>query len=216
MTLAVGKQRDKVLKTLHMCICNSVKATGKQKGIQSVSNRADSIQRTGCTTGRKDNKATWIFVTASCTPRADISNCKKQFPHLGLGEWKERSGITRTSELGREALHRLVHGPFGGCTPAAPAQTPKKVWLVGTGTSVGPWYGDAGKAERSWMLEPCMRLGERGLLMEAGNHRSIFPPSPPSEPPLTEPNGKGTGLGVWKSSLQSPSPGITAELKGSA
>lgn len=86
MTLAVGKERDKVLKTLQMCICSSVKATGKQKGIQSVSNRADSIQRTGCTAGRKDKKATWIFVTASCTPRADISKCKKQLPRLGLRE----------------------------------------------------------------------------------------------------------------------------------
>lgn len=30
MTLAVGKERDKVLKTLQMCICSSVKATRKQ------------------------------------------------------------------------------------------------------------------------------------------------------------------------------------------
>ena len=152
----------------------------------------DSIQRIGYTAERKD-KVTWIFVTASCTPRADISNCKKQLPHLGLGEQKESSGVTRTWELGGEVLRWLVHGPLVEALHTAPAQTPKKAWLVGAGASVEAWYGDAGKAERSWRLEV---WGEWGLLMEAGNQRSLVPPSNlPSEPPIDRTSREGNQLG---------------------
>lgn len=53
---------------------------------------------------------TRIFVTASCTPGDDISNFEKQLSCLELGKQKERSEVTRTWELGGQALCWLVHG----------------------------------------------------------------------------------------------------------
>ena len=136
---------------------------------------------------------------AAPTPRAQRMKGKK-WDYQDLRAWKRgpaQAGVWT----------------FGGCTPTAPAQTPKKVWLVGTGTSGVPWYGDAGKAERSQRLEPCMRLGE-----SSGCWWKLATIGPLSLLPVFHQNlhwqnlmnGKGTGLGVWKSGLQSPSPGITA------
>lgn len=96
-----------------------------------------------------DNKVTQIFITASCAPRANISNCK-QSPCLGLGEHKERSGVPRTWEREGEVSSWLALGPLRRPSPRTPAQLseavllskgrpPRKVWPVSVGASIGIW-----------------------------------------------------------------------------
>lgn len=114
-------------------------------------------------------------------------------------------------ELGGEVLRWLVHGPLVGALHTAPAQTPKKAWLVGAGASVEAWYGDAGKAERRW--RPVVG-GEWGLLMEVGNQRSLVPPSNlPSEPPINRTSREGNRLGCLGKTVESQPWYHRAELK---
>lgn len=84
---------------------------------------------------------------------------------------------------------------------------------MGAGASVGTWYGDAGKAERSWSQG--VGGGWVKLLMEADNQSFLLPPyNLPSEPPIVKTYEEGNWLGsLGKAVCRVPAPASKSRAK---